>query len=79
MSECVDYYRAAREIRKALRAHWGEPCPECVRRLPRAQPAILLPGERCRIHRYTDIRDPLTEAEENEALAAHAPEFVRSA
>lgn len=59
-----DLFNAMRMDRKAQRAAHGQPYPECVRLLPRTHPAILLPGQRCRIHGYRDPRprlpDPTT-------------------
>ncbi len=49
--------RALKEHRKEQRAEFGVKCPECVRLLPKANATILLPGRRCRIHKYTDPRD----------------------
>lgn len=56
MSEQVEIYRAMKDSAKAARAAIGVNCPECVRLLPRAHPAILLPNHQCRIHRYRDPR-----------------------
>ena len=60
MSDTIDDHRAMGDHRKALRAKYGMPCPECVQKLPRAQPSILLPQQRCRIHGYRDQRPELT-------------------
>jgi hypothetical protein len=56
MSEVGEIYGAMRDMRKHLRAKYGVPCPECVRKLPKANPTILLPQHRCRIHGYRDPR-----------------------
>lgn len=56
MSEIADTYRALREWKRQESAAFGIPCPECVAKLPRANPAILIPGRTCRIHGYTDPR-----------------------
>lgn len=61
MGDMGDDFRAHRDNRKALRAKLGVPCPECVRLLPKANASILLPGQRCGIHRY--YRDPRKSAE----------------
>ena len=42
---------------KATKAKFGVPCPECVTKLPKAGPTILLPQQRCRIHGYVDRRE----------------------
>lgn len=57
MGDEGDFWRDVRQHRKEQRAKLGIPCPECVRLLPKADPKILLPGQRCRMHKYTDPRD----------------------
>ncbi len=47
--------------RRAKRDKYGVPCPECVAKLPRACPSILLPQQRCKIHGYRDQRPRLPE------------------
>jgi hypothetical protein len=56
MGDEGDYWRDVKEARQRKRAEHGQPCPECVRLLPRANPSILLPGQTCRIHRWRDQR-----------------------
>lgn len=56
----VDAYPAMRDHRRYMRRLYGVACPECVRLLPRAQPSILLPQQRCRVHKYIDQRPGLT-------------------
>ena len=56
MGDMGDDFKLLREHRRALREKYGVACPECVRKLPKANPTILLPGQRCRIHRYRDPR-----------------------
>lgn len=51
MGEMGDFFRGMKEERQRRRAKYGVPCPECQRLLPKANPAILLPGQRCGIHR----------------------------
>jgi len=63
MSECAEMFSCHAELRKLLRARYGKPCPECVRLLPKAHPTILLPRQRCRIHKYHDLRPELTQAD----------------
>jgi hypothetical protein len=58
MSDYAELCKDLREQRKLDRERYGVPCPECVRLLPKANPSILLPGQRCRIHRYRDPRKP---------------------
>lgn len=65
MSDYGDLCRDLREIKRELRAKLGVPCPSCVRLLPRANPSILLPGQRCKIHKY---RDPRKRTADNEYL-----------
>lgn len=56
MGDMGDDFRAMREQRKELREKLGVPCPRCVEFLKKASPAILLPGQLCRVHRYRDPR-----------------------
>lgn len=69
----IDYGELCRDLRQAkreARAKYGAPCPECVAKLPRAQPTILLPQQRCKIHGYRDPR-PRTHETEYLHLAAN--------
>lgn len=63
MSEVAEMYQGMRDFKKLLRATYGKPCPECQRLLPRANPTILLPQQRCRIHKWRDPRPELTQSE----------------
>lgn len=56
MSDYGDLCRDLRDARREARAKHGVPCPECVAKLPKACPTILLPQQRCRIHGYRDPR-----------------------
>lgn len=58
MSEMGDDFRQWRKRRQQQRAKLGEPCPDCIRLLPRAQPKILMPGDVCLVHNYQDPRNP---------------------
>jgi hypothetical protein len=55
-SDYGDFCREQRDRLRKLRAKLGVPCPECVQKLPKAYPTILLPGQRCKIHNYKDAR-----------------------
>lgn len=67
MGEMFDLMRAGK---RAIRQAFGQPCPRCVELLPRANPTILLPGQRCRIHKYVDPRPHTTLEQRNAAYAA---------
>jgi hypothetical protein len=56
MGDMGDDFRAVRDAKRAIRDRYGVPCPECVVKLPRASPSILLPQQVCKIHRYRDPR-----------------------
>lgn len=56
MSDYRDLCQIIKDERRRTRKKYGVPCPECVRLLPKAQPTILLPGQRCKIHGYRDSR-----------------------
>jgi len=47
------------EHKKLQKKLHGVACPDCVRLLPKANPSILLPQQRCRIHGYRDQRTPI--------------------
>jgi hypothetical protein len=64
-----DYGQLCRDLREAkreARAKHGVPCPECVAKLPKACPSILLPRQVCKIHGY---RDPRPRTPDNEYLS----------
>jgi hypothetical protein len=56
MGDTGDDYKLYRDYLKIRRDLYGVPCPECVAKLPKANPSILLPGQRCKIHKYRDPR-----------------------
>jgi hypothetical protein len=58
MGDEGEFWRDVKEHRREQRAKHGAPCPECIAKLPKANPTILLPGQRCRIHGYKDKRKP---------------------
>lgn len=72
MSEIGETFTAWNNDKKKLRSMFGVPCPKCVELLPKAQPSILLPGQRCKIHKYADKRPRLT----NEQREAAGCEFM---
>lgn len=60
-SEDYEIFKKIKAAGVALRAKYGVPCPECRIKLPKAQPTSLMPGQRCRIHNYTDPRPRLAD------------------
>jgi len=56
MGDMGDIFNSFRDAKKELRRKYGQPCSMCVKLLPKANPSILLPGQRCRIHNYRDPR-----------------------
>ena len=54
MSDVGDTFRAHKEHTKQLKNEHGVECPDCKKNLPKAQPKILLPGQRC----WCGYRDP---------------------
>lgn len=46
-SDTAQDYRAFDEIRKKLRQEQGKPCKGCMIKFPKANPKILLPGQKC--------------------------------
>ncbi len=67
MSDSIDDHKALAYRKKAMKAKYGVPCPMCQRHLPKANPSILLPQERCRIHGYRDPRPELTNEQWSQA------------
>ena len=63
MSDYGDMCRDIREARSEKRAKYGVPCPVCVEKLPKANPTILLPEQRCKIHGYRDPRQRTRDTE----------------
>lgn len=57
------------DLRKAKRAAFGVNCPSCATARPKANPSILLPGQRCRVDGYRDPRPELTTEQLAEGLA----------
>ena len=70
MSELGEIFGAHRDLRSMRRKMFGVDCPECVRLLPKASPTILLPQQRCRIHKYRDPRPGLTAEQEDQIAKA---------
>lgn len=60
MGDTGEDYRAMDTNKKAIKARYGVPCPMCQKHLPKANPSILLPQGRCKIHGYRDPRPWLT-------------------
>ena len=63
MSDYGDMCKDLREAKRAARDKFGVPCPKCVELLPKANPSILLPSQRCKIHGYRDPRKRTPETE----------------
>jgi len=63
MSDYGDQCKDLRNAKREARDKFGVPCPECVRLLPKANPSILLPSQRCKIHGYRDPRKRTPETE----------------
>ncbi len=63
MSDYADLCRDLRAAKREARAKHGVPCPDCVQLLPKAYPTILLPQQRCKIHKYRDPRPRTADSE----------------
>lgn len=61
MSDSIDAYRGLKDHRKALRAKYGVPCPQCAVVRPKAHASILMPQQRCKVDGYRDPRPELTD------------------
>jgi len=62
-SDYGDMCREIRDDRREARRLHGVPCPECIRLLPKTNPSILLPRQRCKIHGYRDPRERTPDTE----------------
>ena len=49
-----EMWNAAKEDKRERKAKFGVECPDCTVNLPKAQPKVLLPGQRC----WCGYRDP---------------------
>lgn len=49
-----DMFRAIKDEQKRLKRNHGVDCRGCKKRLPKTNPKILLPGQRC----FCGYRDP---------------------
>jgi hypothetical protein len=56
MGDMGDIYNDWKSRRRAARAEHGVKCPQCPVHRPKAQPSILLPGQRCKVDGYVDPR-----------------------
>ena len=61
MGDLAPIFNAMKYRRRELRRLYGVECPECKARRPRANASILLPGQKCKVDGYVDIRPRLTE------------------
>jgi len=62
MGDMREHFDALREHRKEQRRALGVPCPHCYKARPKAQPSILMPGQRCKVDGYVDQRVPIGSA-----------------
>lgn len=53
-SDIAQMFNARRERLRERRAELGVKCPACIKREPKRDPTLLLPGQRC----YCGYRDP---------------------
>jgi hypothetical protein len=56
MGDMGDLYNDLREDRRQRRAELGVNCPNCRIKQPKRTPSILLPGQRCKVDGYRDLR-----------------------
>lgn len=47
MGDMGEVWNEHRNYIKAQKAAHGQPCPACKVKLPKAQPKILMPGQKC--------------------------------
>lgn len=63
MGDMGDYYRDAKDHRKALRELHGVECPRCKAQRPKTCATILLPQQKC-FDGYRDPRPRLTDEQQ---------------
>lgn len=68
MGDMGELYQSMRDHKKAIRAKYGVPCPECKRLQPRRDATILLPQQRCKVDGY---RDPRNQLKDEQRSASH--------
>lgn len=52
MGDMGDYFNDLKADRRERRDRLGIECPDCKRLLPKANPSILLPGQKCKMHNF---------------------------
>jgi hypothetical protein len=54
-----EIFNDMRDERRRLRDKFGVECPQCRVKQPKREPSILLPGQRCKVDGYHDLRPRL--------------------
>jgi hypothetical protein len=52
MGDVGDYWKDVSAYRHDRRLKLGIECEDCKRLLPKANPSILLPGQKCKMHSF---------------------------
>lgn len=52
MGDMGDYFNDMKQHRREQRAKHGIECEDCIRLLPKANPSILMPGQKCKMHNF---------------------------
>lgn len=47
MGDMAEVWREYNDYKRERRAKLGLKCPDCTVRLPKAQPKVLMPGQKC--------------------------------
>jgi hypothetical protein len=61
MGDMAEIFNDMKQYKKEMREKYGVPCPNCTVKLPKAQPKILLPSQRCWCG-YKDARPRIEQA-----------------
>jgi len=56
MSEYGEMCRDIREANREAKALFGIPCEGCKKKLPKAEPTIMMPQRKCKVCGYQDYR-----------------------
>jgi hypothetical protein len=69
MGDMGDGWNELKHIRGVLRRQFGIECQDCIEKLPKSSPSILLPGQRCKIkgHGFKNTNPRITQEQRDEA------------
>ena len=63
MGDVGDFFNALRAYNRERKAKYGIDCPGCIAHHPKREPTRMMPGMKCKVCGYVDLR-PLIPHEE---------------